>query len=81
MFFSQRVLLALTEKMATREDAYKEVQLLAMKSWDKGLDFKKLVKSSRIVRNHLKAKEIDTLFDISYYTKRAGEIIKRAIKV
>ncbi len=81
LVFSQRVLLALTEKMATREDAYKEVQSLAMKSWEKCADFKKLVKSSRIVKNHLKAKEIDTLFDISYYTKRAREIIKRAISV
>lgn len=79
LVFSQRILLALTEKMATREDAYKEVQFLAMKSWEKGVDFKKLVKSSRIVRNHLKAKEIDSLFDISYYIKRAREIIKRAI--
>ena len=79
LVFSQRVLLALTAKMETREAAYKEVQTLAMRSWDKKLDFKKLVKTSKTVKKYLKSKEIDSLFDISYYTHRASEIIKRAI--
>jgi len=81
LVFSQRVLLALTEKMPSREEAYKIVQSLAMKSWDKGTDFKKLVGSSPEVKKHLKPKEIDSLFDIAYYTKRAREIIKRALMV
>jgi adenylosuccinate lyase len=79
LVFSQRILLALTAKMETREAAYKEVQTLAMRSWDKKLDFKKLVKTSKTVKKYLKSKEIDSLFDISYYTHRASEIIKRAI--
>jgi len=79
LVFSQRVLLALTEKMPSREEAYKIVQTLAMKSWDDKADFKKLVGSSAAVRKYLKPKEIDSLFDIAYYTKRAGEIIKRAL--
>jgi adenylosuccinate lyase len=80
LVFSQRVLLALTAKMPSREDAYSLVQKLAMKSWDEGADFKKLVESSGEVRKHLNPKEIDTLFDISYYTHRAEEIILRALK-
>lgn len=79
LVYSQRVLLALTEKMPAREEAYKIVQSLAMKSWDKDLDFKKLVSSSLEVAKFLKPKEIDALFDISYYTRRAKEIIMRAI--
>jgi len=81
LVFSQRVLLALTEKMPSREEAYKTVQTLAMKSWDKGEDFKKLISSSPEVKKYLKPKEIDSFFDISYYTKRAGQIIKRALAV
>jgi adenylosuccinate lyase len=79
LVFSQRVLLTLTEKMPSREEAYKIVQSLAMKSWDDKSDFKKLVSASAVVKKYLKTKEIDSLFDISYYTKRAKEIIKRAI--
>jgi len=79
LVFSQRVLLALTEKMDTREEAYKVVQTLAMRSWDKKLNFKTLIKSLKAVRKHLKASEINGLFDISYYTKHASTIIKRAL--
>ncbi len=81
LVFSQRALLALTEKMPSREEAYKEVQRLAMESWEKGADFKTLIKSSQVARKHLTPKEIDSLFDISYYTKRVKEIIKRAVSV
>ncbi|MEE9554089.1 MAG: adenylosuccinate lyase [candidate division Zixibacteria bacterium] len=80
LVYSQRVLLALTAKMPSREEAYKVVQILAMKSWDKGADFKALLKSSPVVKKYLNSKEIDTLFDITYYTKRADEIIGRAMK-
>jgi adenylosuccinate lyase len=79
LVFSQRVLLALTEKMPSREEAYKVVQSLAMTSWEDQSDFKKLVNGSAAVKKYLKPKEIDSLFDISYYTIRAKEIIKRAI--
>jgi adenylosuccinate lyase len=79
LIFSQRVLLALTERMTSREEAYRLVQNLAMRSWQKGINFKKLVKDSAEVRKYLKSKEIDSLFDLSYYTRRADEIIRRAI--
>jgi adenylosuccinate lyase len=80
LIFSQRVLLALTEKMPSREEAYRTVQNLAMKSWEEGLEFKKLVKESAEIRKYLKVKEIDTLFDYAYFTRRAEGIIKRAIE-
>ena len=79
LVFSQRALLSLTEKMNSREKAYKLVQDLAMKSWEEKSDFKTLLKGSSEVRKYLSAKEIDSIFDISYYTRRAGEIIDRAI--
>ncbi|HBZ01726.1 MAG TPA: adenylosuccinate lyase [candidate division Zixibacteria bacterium] len=78
LIFSQRVLLALTERMPSREEAYKVVQNLAMKSWDEGVDFRKLIGESPEIRKHLKVKEIDSLFDYSYYTRRADEVIRRA---
>lgn len=79
LIFSQRVLLGLTERMPSREQAYKIVQDLAMKSWNERLDFKTLIKNSPKVRKYLKAKEIDSFFDFSYYIRRADEVIRRAI--
>jgi adenylosuccinate lyase len=79
LVFSQRVLLALTERMPSRENAYKIVQNLAMKSWKQGIDFRTLVKKSPEITNYLRGKEIDSLFDFSYYTRRADEVIERAI--
>ncbi len=79
LIFSQRILLALTERMPSREEAYRIVQDLAMKSWNERLDFKKLIRESPQVRKYLKVKEIDTLFDYAYYTRRANEVIGRAI--
>jgi adenylosuccinate lyase len=79
LVFSQRVLLALTERMPSREEAYKIVQNLAMKSWKQGIDFRTLVKKSPDITKFLKGKEIDSLFDFSYYTRRADEVIERAI--
>ena len=40
---SQRVLLALTQKGAAREDAYRLVQRNAMKAWQESADFQKLL--------------------------------------
>jgi adenylosuccinate lyase len=79
LIFSQRVLLALTERMKTREEAYQAVQELAMNSWKEKLDFKELVKNSPIIRKHLKPKEIESLFEYEYFGRRAGEIIRRAV--
>jgi len=78
--FSQRVLLLLTARMPSREDAYKEVQTLAMKARSKGGDFRKLVANSPTVRQYLSRADIDDCFDPSYFTRYADYIIKRALK-
>ena len=41
--FSQSVLLALTRKGLTRDDAYDLVQRNSLKAWNESLDFKALV--------------------------------------
>jgi adenylosuccinate lyase len=79
LVFSQRVLLALTEKMKTREEAYRVVQEVAMESWREGRDFRELIRRSPEVAKYLEAKEIESCFDYAYFTRRAEEIIERAI--
>lgn len=77
LYNSQRVMLALIDKSLTREDAYSIVQRNAMKSWESGIEFKKLLLKDREVKKYLTAKEIENIFDLDYYLKNVDYIFKR----
>lgn len=74
---SQRVMLALTEKGLTREEAYAMVQRNAMKSWKEGKDFKSLLLKDKEIRRLLKEREINGIFDIRNYLKNVSYVMKR----
>ena len=59
---SQTLLLALTGKGLTREEAYKLVQRNAMKSWEHKVQLKKHVLQDQDILNHVSAEEIEKLF-------------------
>jgi adenylosuccinate lyase len=77
LFNSQNVLIRLTEKGMSREDAYAIVQKNAMSSWKKKKDFKSLLLKDKDVRRYLKAKEIDDIFDLKHYFRNIGYIFNR----
>ena len=74
---SQRVLLALTQKGVSREDAYKLVQRNAMKVWEEGADFMAELKGDAEVTAAMSGAEIEELFDLGYHTKHVDTIFKR----
>jgi adenylosuccinate lyase len=74
---SQRVLLALTQKGAAREDAYRLVQRNATKVWQEGEDFKKLLTADPEVRKFLTEDEIGANFDLGYHLKEVDTIFAR----
>lgn len=74
---SQRVLLRLVENGLSRENAYRLVQKIAMKSWKQRKSFQDLLKKDVLITKHLSEKEIDSLFDLSYYLKHVDFIFKR----
>jgi adenylosuccinate lyase len=74
---SQRVLLALTQKGAAREDAYRLVQRNAMKVWQEGGDFQKLLSADPEVRKFLTEDEIAANFDLGYHLKEVDTIFAR----
>ena len=74
---SQRVLLALTQKGVSREDAYALVQRSAMKTWRDEGDFLALLKADKDVTKALDGKELEDLFDLGYHMKRVDVIFKR----
>ena len=74
---SQRVLLALTQKGAPREDAYRTVQRNAMKAWQEGGDFLTLLKADPEVRKSLSEKELAANFDLDFHFAHVDTIFRR----
>jgi adenylosuccinate lyase len=77
LVFSQRVLLELARKGASRESAYGLVQRNAMKVWEAGKDFREELLADSEVRTYLSAEEIDGAFDLSYHFKHVDTIFTR----
>ncbi len=79
LIHSQRVLLALTQAGASREDSYKLVQRNAMKVWeaDGKLQLLDLLKADPEVTAHLPVAELETLFDLGYHLKHVDTIFAR----
>jgi adenylosuccinate lyase len=77
LFNSQRVLLALTGKGMTREEAYLLVQKNAMESWGKGTGFKELLLADRDIAKYLSSAEIGEIFDLDYYLRHIDFVFHR----
>lgn len=80
LYNSQRVMLALTDKGITREDAYIMVQRNAMESWKRGESFMKLLQNDSDITKHLSPKEIEEIFDLHYYLRNVDYIFGRVFK-
>ncbi len=74
---SQRVLLALTQKGASREDAYKFVQRNAMPVWRGEGDFLDLLKKDPDVKKLMSDAELEEKFDLGYHLKHVDTIFSR----
>jgi adenylosuccinate lyase len=77
LIHSQRVLLALTQKGMSREEAYGVVQRNAMPVWKGKGDFATLLEADPEVKNRLTPAEIDGLFDLRHHTRHVDEIFRR----
>ena len=74
---SQRVLLALTQKGVSREDAYHLVQRNAMKAWAGEGDLLALLKADKEVRKHLTETELAEKFDLNFHFAHVDTIFRR----
>jgi adenylosuccinate lyase len=77
LVFSGRVLLALTQKNVSREDAYVLVQRNAMRAWKNEGSLAQLLKADKDVTAVLSPREIDDLFDLGYHLKEVDGIFAR----
>jgi adenylosuccinate lyase len=80
IFFSQRILIELTNVGYTREEAYKIVQKNAMKSWNNNSPFYEDIASDKKITNKIPVNKIKKLFNFSYHTKKINIIFKRSLK-
>jgi adenylosuccinate lyase len=80
IFFSQRVLLELTEVGFTREVAYKIVQKNAIQAWNDNSSFYDKIVSDKKITNKIPVNKLKKLFDFSYHTKKINIIFKRNLK-
>jgi adenylosuccinate lyase len=74
---SQRVLLALTQAGAAREDAYRMVQRNAMRAWNGEGDLLTLLKADPDVAKALPQDRLEAMFDLGYHLKQVDTIFAR----
>ncbi|MGQ9662825.1 MAG: adenylosuccinate lyase [Kiritimatiellia bacterium] len=73
---SQEVLLLLTEKGFSREEAYRLVQTHAMKAWATETDFRSLLESDPVVMAKVTAEDLDRAFDLRRYLRNVDHIYR-----
>ena len=79
LIFSQRVLLALTEKGIPRPRAYELVQRSSLRVWEEGLGLKDLLLADEDVLAVLSSEEIETCFTLNIYLEKIDDIFERVL--
>jgi adenylosuccinate lyase len=74
---SQRILIALTQKGLSREEAYRTVQQHALKAWRGEGDFQTMLAADPTVRKHLSEAELKANFDLGHHLKHVDTIFNR----
>ncbi len=77
LVFSGQLMLALTQKGVSREDAYVYAQRNAMKVWDEGGEYRELVSNDADITSHLSKDEVAQVFDLKYYLRNVEKVFNR----
>ena len=77
LYFSSKVLVALTEKGLSRDRAYELVQRCAMKSWDTQRDFKEVLLEDKEVSSLLSEEELSKIFDPWEFLKHRNYVYEK----
>lgn len=79
LVFSQAVMLALTQKGLSREEAYEIVQKLSLRCLEEKLNFKELVLEERRIRERLSLEEIEACFRLEPYLEKIDYLFERVL--
>ncbi len=80
LIFSERLMLELTKREISREDAYAMVQRNAMRVWEEETDFKQEVLKDPEITKALTREEIEECFDLHSHLGHVEEIFKRVFE-
>ena len=80
LFFSQRVMLFLTEKGLKREVAYRIVQKCALRAIDQNISFYDSLMEDKKIKDIITVNNLKNLFDFGYHTKKINVIFSRVLK-
>ncbi len=78
--FSGALLLALSEKGSSREEAYARVQQHAMQSWEQGGDFRERVLADPVIAQQLSEAEIRRAFSLEHALRHVDAIFERTLE-
>ena len=78
LYNSQQLLLMLTQKGVSRENAYANVQKVAMKVWNsENLDFIEEAQRDSFIKSHINENELLEISKLEYHTKFVDTLFKR----
>lgn len=77
LIFSQRVMLALTKKNLSREQAYQLVQKNSLKAWNEDLDFKTLLSQDPEISDVLTPEDLRNCFTLDPYLEKIDYIFNK----
>jgi adenylosuccinate lyase len=80
LVFSGTLLLELTGKGLSREEAYRLVQGHAMATWDEGGDFRERVLADPKITDQLSKEEIDQAFSLEHALRHVDAIFERTLE-
>ncbi len=80
LVFSGQLMLALTQKGISREEAYLWTQRNAMEVWDEGGDYKELILKDADISTHLSNEEITRVFDLDHYLRNVEYVFERVFE-
>ena len=80
IFFSQKILLELTQRGLSRETAYQLVQKNALQAWNQQIDFKEMLLRDPEITGVLKKEEISEFCNMNFFLKNVDTIFARVFK-
>jgi adenylosuccinate lyase len=80
LVFSGQLLLALTQKGVSREDAYAWTQRNATTVWDEGGNYQELINKDADISSHLSKEEIARVFDLKHYLRNVDKVFTRVFE-
>jgi len=80
LFFSQTVMLKLTQMGLQREKAYRIVQGKAMKAWNTNNSFFDLLNKDKTIKKYLSTTDLEKLFNLKSHLRYTNSIFQRVFK-